>query len=109
MLVILAVLTAAMITPGILEYRKQFNEWIVKALIQKFLHPSLDFIANQGLSEKVFYLSGLYSSAERYNSEDKFIGRIGSTVFEFSEITADESHVSSGDSGHSDPIWHRKY
>ncbi len=97
MFILFVVLPIILIKPNVSDYRKQYKARIIKALIKKFVHPSLKYLPGEGVSEEVFNRTGFYPLADQYTSEDKVTGKIGTTAIELSEITADEDNSSEGD------------
>lgn len=98
MFITFVVLPYVWINPGIADYRKEYKERFLKPLITRFVHPSLKYLAQEGVSEEVFIWAGFFPITDKLKSEDKIAGKIGTTAIEFSEITPEVEYDSDSDS-----------
>lgn len=82
-------------------YKKHIVSQVVDGLL-----PDAVYRPEWGVSEQLFCHCGLFSTVpDRYSSEDGVIGRVGKTDLRFSEVHAEERHVSVDSKGRRREYW----
>ncbi len=77
---------------------------IIRKMISVLCHDA-EYKPERGISESLFSVSGLFSTPDRYSSEDMISGRIDKTDFKCSEVLAEERHVSYDSKGRRHEYW----
>lgn len=84
------------------SYSRELNEYyktdIIPLLLESVL-PSANYKPEMGISEETFCSCKLFSNPDRYSSEDFISGRVDKTDICFSEVHAEERHVSTSKNG----------
>ncbi len=84
---------------GTAIYKHEYKSRIIGGMT-KVLEPQMGYHPSRGLPESWFHTSGLYSGdVDRYNSEDLFEGRIGSTSLWFAEVHAEDKRTRTDSKG----------
>ncbi|TKC56029.1 DUF3137 domain-containing protein [Pedobacter hiemivivus] len=87
------------------QYRHSFKQGVIP-LVLKTIDESLEMDYTNGLSEKEFICSQLFSKEpDRYRSEDQVSGIAGKTSFSFSELHAEYKTVTQTKNGRQEH-WH---
>lgn len=81
-------------------YKEQVISRVVGLLVENGKYQP-----DHGISEQVFTASELYSTPDRYHSEDLISGKIGQTPFSFSEVHAEERQTHTDSKGRSHTTW----
>lgn len=69
------------------------------------LCPGATYSPNTGISQAVFSASGLFTSPDRYHSEDQIKGCIDKTSFVCSEVRAEEHKTRTTSKGNTEEYW----
>ena len=72
--------------------RREFFRNTILPLVIKNVFPTLKYNPGKGLSERKFRSFNLFSSYDRYNSEDQITGTIGATDFTAAEVHIEKKH-----------------
>lgn len=91
---------------AIKAYEFDFKNKLIRA-ITKALEPSASYYPYRGISQSSFENTGHYQTGiDRYNSEDCFEAKLGSTEVRFSEIHAEYRTRSTDSKGRTTTTWH---
>lgn len=92
---------AGLVTTGIVSknFRKEYKGKII-ARITNFLDEGLAYTPDRMVSVSEFIKSGIFSlSVDSYTGEDHFMGKIGKTDIEFSEVTVKHLNTTQSSQG----------
>lgn len=81
------------------RYKTEFKQKVLPAII-KSINPGLGYNPHDYISREEFYNSKIFQQrADRYKGEDYFVGLVGQTHVEFSELHAQEKHTTKTKNG----------
>lgn len=88
-----AVVFAGIITFGISNNGRRafFRSVVIPELFERAT-PDLKYRPDSGITQHKFSSYGLFNNFDRYNSEDKLSGKIGSTAFTAAEVHIEKKH-----------------
>ncbi|MBN2863130.1 MAG: DUF3137 domain-containing protein [Bacteroidales bacterium] len=92
---------AGLVITGIASknFRKEYKSKII-ARLTNFLDEGLVYTPDRMVSVSEFVKSGIFTlSVDSYTGEDHFVGKIGKTDIEFSEVTAKHLNTTSSNQG----------
>lgn len=81
-----------------------YKERIITQLVETLVENG-KYEPNTGISEHTFNQSKLFSTPDRYNSEDYISGKIGQTPFCFAEVHAEEKQTQTDSKGRTTTTW----
>ncbi len=87
------------------RYRSTFKSQVIAKLIVQF-DPGLRYEPEGFVSESQFRASRIFTtSPDRYNGEDRVVGRVGETDLEFSEVHAEYESRTTDSKGRTQTHW----
>lgn len=86
------------------ELSTYYKQEVIAKVLKSFCDDAA-FTPNQGIDESVFNNSCLFTSPDRYHTEDLIEGRIGKTEFCCAEVHAEERKTSVNSKGHTRTYW----
>lgn len=108
-LFIVFILTFIVYTIVIRKSARAFSGLYKSDVIGEFVRHLIEegsYVPDDGISENVFCKCGLFSTIpDRYGCEDLISGRIGKTQIWFSEVHAEEKHVTTDSDGNREERW----
>lgn len=107
-LIVAAILLIICLFIGISSHQKEYSALYKSEIISEFVGALIEngeYLPEYGISESLFCDCGLFRSPDRYGSEDLIKGRMDRTAFMFSEVRAEERHVSTDSKGRTQEYW----
>lgn len=86
------------------ELSTYYKQEVIAKVLESFCDDAV-FTPNQGIDESVFNNSCLFTSPDRYHTEDLIEGRIGKTEFCCAEVHAEERKTSVNSKGQTSTYW----
>lgn len=86
------------------ELSSYYKKEVIAQVLQSFCENAV-FTPEQGISESTFRNSGLFTSPDRYHTEDLIQGRVGKTEFWCAEVHAEERKTRVDSKGHTSQYW----
>lgn len=87
------------------KYKTEFKQKVLPVII-KSINPGLAYSADNYIARHEFVGSKIFQNRiDRYKGEDHFIGMVGQTHVEFSELHAEEKHTSTDSKGRTQTRW----
>jgi len=87
------------------QYTANYKDTVIQKLVSS-IDPSLKFEKDNGIRESDFNRCRLFSSPDRYSSEDLVHGKYGKTEFQMAEIDAEEKRTSRDSKGKTKTSYH---
>lgn len=86
------------------ELSSYYKQEVIAKVLQSFCENA-EFIPQQGIDESIFRNSNLFTSPDRYHTEDLIKGRIDKTDFCFAEVHAEERKTRVNGKGQTSHYW----
>ena len=75
------------------ELSSYYKQKVIAQVLQSFCDNAI-FTPEEGIKEGIFRSCGLFTSPDRYHTEDLIQGRVGKTDFSWKSMPKKEKHVS---------------